>query len=75
MAMLWFNNGDAEFPIADCKTSAEVYQAINKFLDDHHYKSYYTRIWHEDGRTKYDVGSWSQFFYWDNVEELEKNDS
>lgn len=29
------------------------------------FKSYYTRIWEEGGRTKLDVGSWTEFFYTD----------
>ena len=26
---------------------------------------YYTRIWEEDGMVKYDVGSHTEFFYWE----------
>ena len=45
-----------------------AYAVIDKFLDDHNFKSYYKRVWKENGRTKVDVGSWSEFFY---VEECE----
>ena len=38
------------------------------------FKSYYTRIWEEDGRTKIDVGSWTEFFYTDLKYEVNKND-
>ena len=27
--------------------------------------SYYTRVWEEDGMTKIDVGSHTEFFYWE----------
>ena len=40
-----------------------AYKIIDKFLDDHNFKSYYKRVWEENGRTKVDVGSWSEFFY------------
>ena len=45
-----------------------AYKIIDKFLDKHNFKSYYKRVWEENGRTKVDVGSWSEFFY---VEEYE----
>lgn len=44
----------------------EVYQEIQKFLDKHHYKSYYTREWECDGVRHYDVGSHTEFFLWTN---------
>ena len=45
-----------------------AYGVIDKFLDDHNFKSYYKRVWEENGRIKIDVGSWGEFFY---VEEYE----
>lgn len=35
---------------------------MKQFLDDHKYKSYYTRIWEEDNELWIDCGSWSEFF-------------
>ena len=35
---------------------------ISNFLEKHNYKSYYTRYWKKNGKTIYDVGSWSEFF-------------
>lgn len=33
---------------------------------DHPFVRYYTRIWEQaDGRTRLDVGSWSEFFIWE----------
>ena len=41
-----------------------AYKIIDKFLDDHNYKSYYKNICEiEKGKTRVDVGSWSEFFY------------
>lgn len=40
----------------------EIWVHIQKFLDDHNYKSYYTRMWYNDGYTWYDVGSHTEFF-------------
>lgn len=40
----------------------DILKAINKFLDDHSFKSYYTRIWREEDEVWIDVGSWSEFF-------------
>ena len=66
MAKLWFSNSQGqERVIAEVHNFHEVFEQINSFLDAHNYKSYYTRIYEEDGRTKLDVGSWSEFFYTD----------
>lgn len=40
----------------------EISQQIKKFLNDHDFKSYYTRTWYENGYTWYDVGSHTEFF-------------
>ena len=57
--------------IAKVKTEQEAFKAIHKFLEEHNYKSYYTRIWYEDNIKKYDVGSYSEFFHLE-LEEGEK---
>lgn len=49
--------------IAKVKTEQEAFAEINKFLKEHNYKSYYTRIWYEDNIKKYDVGSYDEFFH------------
>ena len=56
-------------------TANEIFKAamkvINPFLEERHYKSYYTRYWREDRggtpMTKFDVGSHSEFFYIDKL--------
>lgn len=45
----------------------EVSQKIQKFLEEHNYKSYYTRSWEENGEMWFDVGSWSEFFIWQDA--------
>ena len=70
MATLWFQNSQGrEREIAKVSNFNDVFTGISNFLEDHNYKSYYIRSWKEDGRIKYDVGSWSEFFYTDLKEE------
>ena len=49
--------------IGGAETIKECHQIIMKFLDEHDYKSYYQRMWVEDGKVAVDVGSWSEFFW------------
>lgn len=76
MARLLFRNSlGMERVIADCDTWTEVSDCINKFIDQMNvnkpenkkFKSYYMRMWEEDGRTQIDVGSWSEFFIWEKT--------
>lgn len=67
MAALVFQNSQGNRrQIAMCETIEEVRKEIHKFLSDHDYKSYYTRIWTENDETWFDVGSWSEFFIWES---------
>ncbi len=50
--------------IGQAETLEEALIIIKKFLDDHNYKSYYTRRWEKDGVTWFDVGSHTEFFTW-----------
>lgn len=71
MANLWFQNSRGqERVIAKVNNFNDVFTAIYNFLDEHNYKSYYIRSWEEDGRIKYDVGSWFEFFYTDLKEDV-----
>ena len=73
---VYFENSNGERrPISDEITSrAEAFDAINKFLDDHNYASYYMRMWCDDeGWTWFDVGSHTEFFVCDG-DLMEKND-
>lgn len=35
---------------------------MKQFLDDHNFKSYYTRVWERENELWMDCGSWSEFF-------------
>ena len=40
----------------------EAMVKMKEFIDDHNFKSYYTRVLPRDGEVWYDVGSHSEFF-------------
>lgn len=75
---LWFENTNRnkEDPmrmriICDCMTWKDVNRSIDEFIqqcnevNNKPFKRYYTRVWEENGLTKIDVGSHSEFFYWE----------
>lgn len=61
---LYFQNSEKKRRIiAQPKDEKETFDAIKKFLDEHEYKSYYTRRWTTpEKETWYDVGSHTEFF-------------
>ena len=48
--------------LGGAETKENAWKIIQKFMDDHNFTCYYTRIWFEDGYTWYDVGSHTEFF-------------
>lgn len=72
---LWFENHlGIRRQIADCDTWKDVCYYINEFIKQanenkpasaQRFKSYYMRTWKEDSMTKIDVGSHTEFFYWE----------
>lgn len=75
MGKLFFENSQGvRREIAENITKEECAAAIKKFIDAHNkgrpkdkkFKSYYTRTWEENGETVFDVGSWTEFFYYKN---------
>ena len=63
MKLYFRNSHGQERVIAEPTDEKECNKEIQKFLDEHNFKSYYTRTWTEpDGSEWYDVGSWSEFF-------------
>lgn len=48
--------------LGEYSNRVDVFDAINKFLDDHNFKSYYTRIWRQEDEVWFDVGSYTEFF-------------
>ncbi len=63
MKLYFQNSRGEERVIAEPINREEVTKEINKFLADHNFKSYCTRVWEENGRLKFDVGSHTEFFY------------
>ena len=61
----YFQRSNGEFKLlAENVTEQEAMQIMHKFLDEHKFKSYYTQITEHKTCLTYDVGSWSEFFYW-----------
>ena len=61
-------NGEYILLLNNC-TKAQAMVKMHQFLDEHNFKSYYTRCWNtSDGNTHYDVGSHTEFFIWGFVE-------
>lgn len=65
---LFFQNSKGEERLIATPTNREeVNKEIDKFLDEHNFKSYYTRVWEADGRLIFDVGSWSEVFILEGI--------
>ena len=62
MKLYFQNSRGVERLIAEPLNKQEVNKEIDRFLDDHNFKSYYTRVWEADGRLVFDVGSHTEFF-------------
>ena len=62
MKLIFQNSRGEERVIAEPQNREEVVKEINKFLDDHNYKSYYMNVCeYDNGKLRIDVGSWSEF--------------
>ena len=48
--------------LAENVSEKEAWVKMKEFIDDHNFKSYYTRVWRKDDTVWYDVGSHSEFF-------------
>lgn len=52
---------------------SEINNAIQRFLDEHNFRSYYWRLCRNDKCTWIDVGSYTEFFYiFDTEEKMNK---
>lgn len=54
--------GDKRLIASGLRFDEEIWRHIQKFLDEHNFKSYYVRTWYNNGYTWYDVGSHTEFF-------------
>ena len=62
--VIFENSRHEEREIGTAVDMKGAYKIIDKFLDEHNFKSYYKNICEiEKCKTKVDVGSWSEFFY------------
>lgn len=72
---LYFKNSDGQYKLLSNKIKGdinkivtekvddEIYRIIHAFIENHNYKSYYTRVWQTENNDVYfDVGSWTEFF-------------
>ena len=53
--------------LLETENKEELIDKINDFLYKKKYKTYYTRVWEENGKLKIDFGSWSEFFFADGL--------
>ena len=68
MKLLFQNSQGKERVIAETDSLEKTWEEINKFLEDHNFKSYYSRVWEKDNRLIIDVGSHTEFFIVDGCD-------
>lgn len=60
---------------SNLNSKEDIWKHIQGFLDEHNFKSYYTRVWYADEYTWYDVGSHTEYFMVDaNLMEQYENE-
>lgn len=62
MKLYFYNSRGERRLIGEPTTQEGANMLIHSFLKAHNYRSYYTRMWEENGELWYDVGSHSEFF-------------
>lgn len=67
MRLIFQSSNGNERIIGEPTTLKETDKIIDDFLKDHNFKSYYTRLWFEEDRLKYDVGSYTEFFFLEDI--------
>lgn len=72
---LYFRNSQGKLRvIAEPTSEKECSASIKQFLDEHGFKSYYTRTWKDaNGNKWHDVGSHTEFFI-STDKELDEDD-
>lgn len=53
----------SEYLDGESETMKWAQQKIKKFCEERDFIIYYTRIWNQEGKTIFDVGSHSEFFH------------
>ena len=62
MKLLFQSSNGNERVVSEVNSWCDVCKGINKFLDEHNFKSYYQRLWQKEDRVYVDVGSHTEFF-------------
>ena len=62
MKLTFVNSAGKERELGIFETIEKANKAIQDFMDEHHYISYYTKVTHFHDKDVYDVGSWSELF-------------
>lgn len=64
MILSFENSQGVQRIIAEINSVEEAHRQIKRFLDDHNFRSYYTRSWKpQSWHTVFDVGSHTEFFH------------
>ena len=63
LKLVFKNSQGIKHEIADVQNEEEALKEIQKFCADRNYEIYYIRSALHYDVIKYDVGSWSEFFY------------
>lgn len=62
--VIFENSRKQEREIGTAVDMDSAYKIIDKFLEEHNFKSYYKNVCEiEKGKIRVDVGSWSEVFY------------
>lgn len=68
MKLIFKNSQGIERIIAFHENEEEAMKEIYKFCEARDFKIYYVRSWMSGNRKKYDVGSYTEFFYLEGKE-------
>jgi hypothetical protein len=68
MKLLFSNSRGIERIIGEPNCLSEATKIIRDFLEEHNFKSYYTIMQFDGDRLEFDVGSHTEFFYLDEID-------
>lgn len=63
MKLVFENSNGKMRVLGSYDTRKECLMAVHAFLEEHNFKSYYTRSWRKGNDEKLDVGSHTEFFH------------
>lgn len=68
MKLIFQNSKGEERVIAEPENEEKAMECIYQFCEEKNFRIYYVRSWMSGNRKKYDVGSWSEFFFLESNE-------